>query len=302
LIDPTTATTVNSTILTQLILGGKTQVGRALDADPSFVSIWIGNNDVLVAGVTGLLNPTPGVSPGVTPLMTFQSSYGQMIQQLRSRATHLKGGVLIGVVNVANAPVLFPVKYLFNPQFKAGFDLYAGGAVTILPSCTPASTSLLSFLIVGAMRAGSHPRAVGCGKTPGTLVGDIFVLDSSEQVSLTDTVIAYNTYIEQQANTLGWAYYDPNPALDSLRRSGAIPPFPDLTSATQPFGTFISLDGIHPSAAAQVLIANGIIQAINAKYHVSVQQFPSSRVVARAAEPRPARRLRRPSSHRQPEA
>jgi lysophospholipase L1-like esterase len=33
-----------------------------------------------------------------------------------------------------------------------------------------------------------------------------------------------------------------------------------------PFGTCISFDGVHPSAAGHVLIANALIQAINSKY------------------------------------
>src|SRR5919201_291853 len=46
--DPTSASTANSNALTTFILGGKTQVEKALDAHPTFVSIWIGNNDVLI--------------------------------------------------------------------------------------------------------------------------------------------------------------------------------------------------------------------------------------------------------------
>src|SRR4051812_38792125 len=48
-LDPTSVPAPASNTLTQFILGGKTQVQRALDARPTFVSIWIGNNDVLNA-------------------------------------------------------------------------------------------------------------------------------------------------------------------------------------------------------------------------------------------------------------
>src|SRR5450759_1257894 len=63
-LDPTSSTTVASNALTTFILGGKTQVQKALDAKPTFATIWIGNNDVLTAGLTGLLvGGTQGVSP-----------------------------------------------------------------------------------------------------------------------------------------------------------------------------------------------------------------------------------------------
>jgi hypothetical protein len=48
-LDPVSPSTVASNALTTIILGGKTQVQRALDARPTFVSIWIGANDVLQA-------------------------------------------------------------------------------------------------------------------------------------------------------------------------------------------------------------------------------------------------------------
>lgn len=86
-LDPTSASTVASNALTTFILGGKTQVQKALDAKPTFVSIWIGNNDVLSAGLTGLLAPQAGVSPGIVSTQAqFQTSYDLMITQLQAGA------------------------------------------------------------------------------------------------------------------------------------------------------------------------------------------------------------------------
>src|SRR4051794_6211794 len=41
------ADTLVENVLTTLILGGETQAQRAAEARPTFVSVWIGNNDVL---------------------------------------------------------------------------------------------------------------------------------------------------------------------------------------------------------------------------------------------------------------
>src|SRR5450759_2086436 len=75
-LDPTSPSTVASNALTTFILGGKTQVQRALDANPTFVSIWIGNNDVLQPALSGLFQPI------VSTQAQFQTSYDLMIQQL----------------------------------------------------------------------------------------------------------------------------------------------------------------------------------------------------------------------------
>src|SRR5207244_2642907 len=40
--------------LTTLFLGGKNQVQKALDAHPTFATVWIGNIDVLQPAITGL--------------------------------------------------------------------------------------------------------------------------------------------------------------------------------------------------------------------------------------------------------
>lgn len=267
--DPTSSTTNNP--LSLFILGGKTQAQRALDADPTFTSVWLGNNDVLIASASGIITPTAGVSPGITPTTSFETNYDAMIEQL-STARHLQGGVLIGVVDVSAIPLFFPAAALFNPQFKAGFDQYAGGTVTILPSCTPTTTAFLSFAILGAMNSGQHPRVVGCapGSVPGTLVGDIFVLDDTERATISSTVAAYNAHIEAVATDLGWAYLDPNPTLLGLRQQGQVPTVPNLANPMQAFGPYFSVDGVHPSALAHELIADLMIEAIDAKYNLSI--------------------------------
>src|SRR3569623_1801995 len=61
--------------LTTLLLGGETQVQRAAEAQPTFVSAWIGINDVLNASLTGILPATPGVWNGVTSLADFTTNF-----------------------------------------------------------------------------------------------------------------------------------------------------------------------------------------------------------------------------------
>lgn len=277
--DPFTASTPNSNALTTFILGGRTQVQMARLAEPTFASVWIGNNDVLIPGIAGVLTAMAGVSPGVTAPAEFTENYGRVLDELSAGNPDLEG-VLIGVVDVRQAPILFPAAALLNPQFKAGFDQFAGTTVTIHPNCTPTTTSLVSFRIVSQIRtyvatggASGHPPVIACekGQFPqSAAVGEVLILDAAEQASLAATVLAYNQAIAEEATARGWAFYDPNVALQQLKLSGAIPPVPNLASATQPFGPYISLDGVHPSGAAHRLVANGVIEAINTTYGTSI--------------------------------
>lgn len=273
-------------VLTMLILGGKTQGQRALDADPTFVSIQLAENDALQAAYTGVLYPMAGVSRGITPFETFKTNYDSLLSQLKNGAPRLQGGVLFATIQTGAAPILFPSAAFSNPLFYAGFSMAATGSptgLTVLPNCTN-STTLVSFAILPQIRAymassgaSGHPPVISCEKgqfAPSAAVGEIFILDATEQATLQAAVDAYNDYIEAQATAMNFAYFDPNPTLVAQKApGGCIKPFPDLGAAptVSPFGSCMSFDGLHPSRAGQVLIANGMIDAINAKYGTSLE-------------------------------
>lgn len=268
--------TPSANLLTQLILGGENQVQRAREANPTFATVWIGNNDVLAPAVAGVLVPFPGISAGVTPQATFQTNYDALITALTKDNTNLKG-VLIGIVNVANAPVLFSGRVLQSPAFLGALSQATGKTVTADPTtCTATTNSLISFQIVAAIKAGTHPSTIYCEKTPQPPIGDVFVLDSQELATLSAYVTTINTYISTKAQSIGFGYLDPNKALDSLKALGQITATgPNFAAPTAPFGKWISLDGAHPSSAAHVLITNYLIDVINSKYATTLTKLPN---------------------------
>jgi lysophospholipase L1-like esterase len=297
--------TAASNTLTSLFLGGRSQVQKALQSNPTFASIWIGNNDVLAAAVSGVLVPMAGVSPGVTPVATYTAKFDEAINQLTTAKPNLEG-MLFGVVKVTNAPILFPVAVLqTNAAFLAGFDQasgrvststdpYKAAALTIDPNCTGNGGTLVSFLIASQIRAfrndtnatgqppkaatsrAGHPPVIACGTNtlglPAT-VGEVFILTTAEQTSLNTTVDSYNSYLSTKAGSLGWAYWNPNQLLDSLKTAGQIPVAPNLASGTATFGAWVSLDGVHPSTQTQRAIANHMIDSVNVKYSVTIPKL-----------------------------
>ncbi len=258
LMDLLYASTPQSNPLSLFILGGKSPLDKARDANPTFMSIWIGNNDILEAAVSG--QPA-----GATPVATFERQFDSVATVLNGM-TSLKGGVLIGVVNVLNVPVLFNASQLFVAGFRAQFEEAVGRSVTVDPMCLT-NGALLSFAIIPRIRSGEHPAIISCTKNPATPVGDLFILDTMEQREVNEIITAYNSKIQSIASARNWAYWDPNPALIELRNSGCINVVPNMTSPN-PFGECISLDGIHPSGRAHIEIANGVIRAINAHYEL----------------------------------
>jgi lysophospholipase L1-like esterase len=257
--------------LTQLILGGKTMVQKALEVQPTFATIWMGNNDILAPALGGL-------PAGATPVSTFIANYAKMMNEFTTGAPGVKG-VLIGVVQVTGVPLLFRAAVLQDPQAIAAATQVAGRPVFLDPvSCTGEGLQALiavPYIIAIRDRPAAVPGIVFCAKQGGSPdPGDIGILDVEEQATVTNLINGYNAYIKAKADTAGFAYWDPNPLFAQLHTTGAIPPFPNFGSTTQTFGQYISLDGIHPSTLAHQTIANELISVINTKYGTKLAPIP----------------------------
>ncbi|HEY9227668.1 MAG TPA: SGNH/GDSL hydrolase family protein [Gemmatimonadaceae bacterium] len=273
--DPTltggaTGYTQNNNPLMELILGGKTMVQKALEARPTFATVWVGNNDVLQPAITGL----PSTA---TPQATFEANYNKMIAELVTGAPGVKG-VLIGVVQTSNAPVLFTAAALQIQAFRDGLTAAAGMPLTIDASCSSPTgiQSLIGFPLIAQIRARALPPIIACLKTSTPPIGDIFILDATEQVQAKAIVDGYNTFIKSKADAIGFAYYDPNTTLARLTPLDPVlsTKVPNLASPTATFGAFVSLDGIHPTAAAHIQIAKDLIAVINTKYGTNLATLP----------------------------
>ncbi len=272
-LDPTS----NANSLTQFFLGGLTQTQMMERAHPTFVSVWIGNNDVLGAATNAA---NAGDSTLITPIGTFQTNYGAMLDSIDHVGP--SGVLLIGVANVvsvANRTGLPPTQPPANgvPFFSYGSTYYvldAAGAIpgpfTAAVTCAPprGDSVLVPFPLGGNLIA-----------TGGTLTcNEPQTIQPAELVKLATTVTAYNAYISAQATARGWTYVDPNPALDSLRQIPTqvafFPAFNTPCLPANPFGLAFSCDGIHPSAATHRLLAQKLRLAINAAYTTSIPPIP----------------------------
>src|SRR6267143_2606845 len=236
------------------LLGGRTELQRAREVLPTFVSVWIGNNDVLSAILdTG----DAGQAADITPPATFTTRFNALMDSIDSFGS-VQGGVLLGVVQAAGEPYVSQGRYYYAAQAA-----FPPGRLTVNTNCLdslvvgPGDTVrvLVPFhygaQIMGAAAAGIN-QTLDCSNP--------HVISVPEAVNMITTVVQYNAAIQQAATARGWLYLDPNVLLKALaanpsniRPFPAFPPDPNATAA--PFGTAISRDGIHPSTATQKLIA-----------------------------------------------
>ncbi len=261
-----------SNALTLFILGGRTQLEAMQELHPTFVSLWIGNNDVLGALTSGT---NPGNPALVTPLATFQAQYTEILDSITAEGA---GAVLIGVADVSAIPYASRGSVYWCLKTGACPGVPAAPFppnFTVDNSCAPAAAiptaigdNTLVPWTIGVVRILTAAQDVGNPYTVDCTV-DSDVVTPSELANLQQAVASYNAFIQGEAATRGWAYVDIN-ALLGPEIGTRIPLFPDITGvatgAPVGFGPLFSQDGVHPSGLAHQLVADAMAQTVNAFY------------------------------------
>ena len=274
--------------LTQFILGGRTQIQAMMAAQPTFVSVWIGNNDVLAALTNGT---NPGNPALITPEPAFEANYGPILDSINRMGAK---AILIGVDDAASIPFATSGAVYWCLKTGACPGVPAGGFPTefsVNINCAPKAAfptsngdSVLVPWTVGVPKlaaAQAHvPTTLDCSV-------DNEVVLPAEFKAMRLAVAGYNSFISSQAQTRGWAYVDMTPTFLAAKAEAPaagqepkITVFPCLpggpcggtTNATANvvFGQYFSLDGVHPSGAAHRVFTNLIIDAVNTTYGTTI--------------------------------
>lgn len=272
------------TLLETLLVGQRSQLDAMRAAQPTLVSIWIGNNDALGAALGG-------DTTALTPLAEFRSEYDEIVAAVR--ATDARDAILIGVADAAAVvPALQPGAYFWALAQSPPPGL---PAISVSDNCAPFTPggqpnrtgfNLVSFVgLAGQLAAGADPIVVDCADDAP------FVLNSVERDAIGTRNAAFNDHIEEHARTNGWIYVDPNAALiapalsdpDVIRKcqhlgsatdqasffAAVVSSCPvDLDPATVEtfFGSYFSFDGVHPSSMGHAVIADTLAKRLNDKH------------------------------------
>ena len=252
------------------LLGGSTPFAVVKKMQATFVTVWSGSTDIDDA-LTDTDNPgDPSLYPDVA---TFTSWYTALMDSLNTLGS-LQGGVLMGAVQVTSAPyVSAGGAYFLAGQAIPTLTVDANCLATVpIPGTTESAPVLIPFHY-GAPIMGA--AAAGFAQTLDCSVDE--VISAAEAHDMVVTVAGYNAAIEAAAEARDWAYWDPNVLLDSLKQNdpSSIRLFPaysplDPQHDTEPFGWVLSLDGLHPSNRAHVLITDALIDVINTKYNAGI--------------------------------
>ena len=253
--------------INQLVLGfpglgygqSFSQATFAINAQPTTIFLWAGNNDALIAALTG--TPT-----SMTSVANFTTQYTALITQLSSLApAHL---VIANIPDVTLVPYLQPAA-LVLAEYSAATHI-PQATLSVLFGIVPGDYVTLEdgFAEIAAILAGTQ-------KTP---ISDAGVLTAAEVVTVKAQVTAYNGVIAQQAKSIGATLVDINALFTQVATSGIT--IDGYTGNTGFLGGVFSLDGIHPTDTGYAVIANTFIDTMNSSMGTKIPDIDVAPIAA----------------------
>lgn len=244
---------------------GMSQLSAMEAQNPKIVSVELGGNDILGARY--------GVYPSATeivPLTQWEPAYRQVAARVDAAAKH---AVLVGLVNDVRS----------FPSFRTGDELWNARAtfapfnVAVSNDCN-GSTNLIFVAVrvpVAAATGASYyannlgPYTFSCQNAPSVTGIQDYVLDANDVAGVNAQLAAMNVVIRDEATRRGFAYFPLGALYEDVVTK---PPFSAVTLMTspQPYGPYISLDGIHPTAEGSRVLADAAAQALNQTYHLGI--------------------------------
>ena len=259
------ANTAFDLVLRNPNFGNTSAFQQAVLLNPTFLTLWIGNNDALGAA-------TQGITQILTPTAVFNATYSDLISSLKTALPNAKM-VVANIPDVTSIPFVTtlppvvlnpqtgqPVLINGNPVPLLGDD---GDAVTkALPSNTFVLLSALGLMAQGV----GIPAALGGSGTP---LPTTVTLSAAEAAAIQTRVAEYNTSIRTVAAANNIPVVDANTILKNIQSDGIVVGGVELTARYVTGGIF-SLDGVHPTTIGYGVVANEFIKAINGAYGSNV--------------------------------
>jgi lysophospholipase L1-like esterase len=256
------ATTAAAGGLHQVILRDPrfTALQQALAQQPTFVTLWIGNNDALAAATSGIV-----VDQTLTPLAQFEADFRAAVAAIAASGAEMA---------IANIPDVTTIPFVTTvPRFVT---LPNGQPFNLIGPDGPIGAG--DFVLLSAaddIQAGfGIPTQIG-GRGP---LGNDHVLNAAEVATIRARVQAFNAVIQSEANARGAALVDANAQLARLATRGQNIGGVTLTAAFLT-GGIISYDGVHTTNIGNGVVANAFIDAINERFGAEIPPVDLARLM-----------------------
>lgn len=238
---------------------GFTQLQQGLSLQPTFVTLWIGNNDALAAATSGIVNDQT-----LTPLPVFETAYRQAAGAIAQVGARM---AIANIPDVTSIPYVTTVpRVVVNPQTSQPVLGPNGQPIPLIGPNGPLGAGDFVLLPATALLAQGFGLPPGIPGSNGQPLPDSAVLSANEVATIRDRVNAFNNVIRAVANERNAAFVDINTELTRLATTGVNVGGVTYTGAFLTGGVF-SYDGVHPNAFGYAYIANLFIEAINDRFN-----------------------------------
>jgi lysophospholipase L1-like esterase len=268
-----------------VLRGFGTQLELAIAQEPTLITLWIGNNDILAFATRG------GLFPPTDPTV-FQTQYSQVLTALNSTGAQiiigsLPDALLTPFFNTVGPGVGQAISGIPGAQ---GLVYQTTGAPGIaIATATDLINKNVFITLSGSAAAGLLGDQTGkyytdngipvppgvntafpFGLTPENPFPNNLVLDPTEIDAYHALRAGYNQIINGLAVSFNYSVINWDELFNSLASANGLAVNGVNFSATYISGNFFSLDGIHPTSQGYGIIANEFIKAINNKYSASI--------------------------------
>jgi hypothetical protein len=235
-------------LYSRVLAPGQTQVAAMLAQSPTFVSVELAANEVLPAS-TGRLS-------SMTPFEQWASDYDEVLAAVKTTGAR---AVLVGLPdNAANFPSIRRSREFF---YEWAYLLTLG--ISVSSNCYYSSNYIFvpGYILTLLSKT---PTTATCADLPGEID---YVLTASDITAINARMAQMNARMETRASENGYAFFKLSAVYDLPKVSFSMY---DVLFSSNPFGPYMSLDGVHPNGAGQGILASAAVQAINARYGLSI--------------------------------
>ncbi len=274
---------------------GSTMFNQAKNLQPTFLTLWIGNNDVLGFATSGGTKPSAPTSAA-----QFDALYKGLVDSITNTLPNTK--VAVGnIPSVTSIPFFTTVgpavaKSIGNHTMYYQRHTDLGPGLGTVDSLNLAKYNVLFTLIASNYapllgqqtakywRDNNLAVPAGCDTTqpfgfhPLNPFPNSLVLDPDEMVTAQNAVQNFNNSISSSVSAkANFVLVDANKVLSDIRANDATAQGTvfDGISFRSSFitGGLFSLDGVHPTNQGHAILANAFISAINAKFGAAIPKI-----------------------------
>jgi lysophospholipase L1-like esterase len=243
-----------------VLLPKNSQVTEMMSQHPTLVSVELGANEVLRTVTGGILVPAAAYrQPDNTftfyPITLWQPQYDAIVDSVAKTGAK---ALLVSVPLIPSLVGVYPGDDFYTD--RAAFQSFG---VIVNADCQGNTNLIYAFGKVFTALASAKPYNFTCTDNPSA---PDFILTQADTAFVDNLIRQMNTHISAQATQHSWAYLDLNTSLASFVAVKSHFSLAAFLGCKLPFGQYISLDGIHPTADGQQIIANAAADALNSQY------------------------------------